>query len=135
MSHTYRADVQRKNEDDEKAQIPGQQCAKENHALLLLEVSIAMQEEESQEKDHHNLYSQRCPTHSADRTPLTLPGTESNCRQIESKEPMTNSYKLHEGQVGMGDSKELPLLEKKSFMSSFVGISYKISHQFITIFI
>jgi len=42
-----------------------------------------MQEKESQEKDNHNLYSQRCPAHSAGRTLLTLAGTESNCKQRE----------------------------------------------------
>lgn len=71
-----RADIQWKNEDDEKAQIPSQQCAKENHALLLLEVSIAMQEEQSQEKDHNNLYSQRCPAHSVLSLLLRLMATQ-----------------------------------------------------------
>jgi len=44
-----------------------------------------MQEKESQEKDNHNLYSQRCPAHSAGRTLLTLAGTESNCKQREKE--------------------------------------------------
>lgn len=46
-----------------------------------------MEEKESQEKDNHNLYSQRCPAHSVGRTPLTLPGTESNCKQRERQRP------------------------------------------------
>lgn len=52
---TDRADVQGEDEDDEEAQVPGEQRAEQNHALLLPEVAIAMQQEQRQEEDHHDL--------------------------------------------------------------------------------
>lgn len=45
MEHTDRADIQRQDEDDEKAQVPGQKSTKQHHTLLFTEVSIAMQQE------------------------------------------------------------------------------------------
>lgn len=65
VAWTNRADVQRQDEDDEEAQVPGEQRAEQDHTLLLFKVSIPVQEEESQKKDDHNLDGQRRPTHSA----------------------------------------------------------------------
>lgn len=73
---TNRADVQRKNEDDEETQVPGQQGAKQHHPLLLTEVCIAMQQEQSQEEHHHYLNAQRSPTHPASLTALSTAVTE-----------------------------------------------------------
>ena len=58
-----RGDVQRQDEHDEEAEVPGQQGAKQHHALLLPEVSVAVEQEEGQEEDHHDLQAQRRPTH------------------------------------------------------------------------
>lgn len=55
MARTNRADVQREDEDDEEAQVPGEQRAEQDHTLLLFKVSIPMQEEKSQKKDDHDL--------------------------------------------------------------------------------
>lgn len=74
---TDRADVQRQNEDDEKAQVPGQQCAKQHHALLLLEVSIPVQQEQRQEEHHHDLDTQSSPAHPA---PLLSAATKKPAR-------------------------------------------------------
>lgn len=67
LAWTNRADVQREDEDDEEAQIPGKQCAEQDHTLLLFKVSIPVQEEKSQKKDNDYLDGQRRPAHSAPR--------------------------------------------------------------------
>lgn len=58
-----RGDVERQDEDDEEAEVPGQQRSKQDHPLLLPEVSVAMQQEECQEEHHHHLHAQRRPAH------------------------------------------------------------------------
>lgn len=62
---THRANVQRQDEDDEEAQVPGQQGAKQHHALLLPEVSVAVQQKEGQEEDHHDGDAQSGAAHPA----------------------------------------------------------------------
>jgi len=62
---THRADIQRQDEDDEEAQVPGQQRAEQNHALLLPEVSVAVQQEQRQEQDHHDHQAQSGAAHHA----------------------------------------------------------------------
>lgn len=79
---TDRADVQRQNEDDEKAQVPGQQRAEQDHALLLLEVAIAVQQEERQEEHHHDLDAQRGPAHPA-RPLLSSHGETCEGRRLD----------------------------------------------------
>lgn len=92
ISHTFklvvwtnRADVQREDEDDEEAQVPGEQRAEQYHALLLLKVSIPMQKEKSQKKDHHNLDAQRRPAHSVPLIPC--------CKATWETEEEKNRYK------------------------------------------
>lgn len=61
---SYRADVKWQDEDDEEAEVPGQQGPQEDHPLLLSQISITLQEEECQEKDDNNHDSQRSTAHS-----------------------------------------------------------------------
>lgn len=60
----YRADIKWQDEDDEEAEVPGQQGSQEDHPLLLSQISIALQEEECQEKNNNNHDSQRSTAHS-----------------------------------------------------------------------
>lgn len=62
---TNRADVQREDEDDEEAKVPGHQRAKQNHPLLLPEVSVPVQQEQSQEEDQDDLHAECRATHGA----------------------------------------------------------------------
>lgn len=65
---SYRADVERQDEDDEEAEVPGQQRPQQDHPLLLPQVSIALEEEEGQEENHHDHDGQRSTTHGDERT-------------------------------------------------------------------
>lgn len=60
----YRADVKWQDEDDEEAEVPGQQGPQEDHPLLLPHVSIALQEEKCQEKHNNNHDSECSAAHS-----------------------------------------------------------------------
>lgn len=60
---SYRADIKGQDEDDEEAEVPGQQCSEQNHPLLLPQISKALQKVEGQEENKHNHDSQRSPTH------------------------------------------------------------------------
>lgn len=59
-----RADIEWQDEDDEEAEVPGQQRTQQDHPLLLPQVSIALEEVEGQEENNHNHDSQRSTTHS-----------------------------------------------------------------------
>lgn len=61
---SYRADVKWQDEDDEEAEVPGQQGSQEDHPLLLSQISITLQEEECQKKNDNNHDSQRSTAHS-----------------------------------------------------------------------
>lgn len=60
---SYRADVKGQDENDEEAEVPGQQGSQEDHPLLFSQICIALQEEECQEKNDNNHDSQRSTTH------------------------------------------------------------------------
>lgn len=62
----YRADVKWQDEDDEEAEVPGQQGPQEDHPLLLSHVSIALQEVKCQEK-HNNNHDSECSAAHSDR--------------------------------------------------------------------
>lgn len=71
---SYRADVKWQDEDDEEAEVPGQQGSQEDHPVLLSQISIALQEEECQEKNDNNHDSQRSAAHSD--------GPMGSCREV-----------------------------------------------------
>lgn len=60
---SYRADVERQDEDDEEAEVPGQQRPQQDHPLLLPQVSIALEEVEGQEENNYDHDGQRSSTH------------------------------------------------------------------------
>jgi len=60
---SYRADVERQDEDDEEAEVPGQQRSQEDHPLLPPQISIALEEVEGQEENNNHHDSQRSATH------------------------------------------------------------------------
>lgn len=60
---SYRADVERQDEDDEEAEVPGQQRSQEDHPLLPPQISIALEEVEGQEENNYHHDSQRSATH------------------------------------------------------------------------
>ncbi|TNN80642.1 hypothetical protein EYF80_009150 [Liparis tanakae] len=51
------------DEDDEKAEVPGQQRSQEDHPLLPPQISIALEEVEGQEENNYHHDSQRSATH------------------------------------------------------------------------
>lgn len=65
---SYRADVKWQDEDDEEAEVPGQQRSQQDHPLLPPQVSIALEEVEGQEENNYNYNSQRSTTHSDEST-------------------------------------------------------------------
>lgn len=65
---SYRADVQRQDEDDEETEVPGQQRPQQDHPLLLPQVSIAVEEVKGQEENTHNHNSQCSTTHGDEET-------------------------------------------------------------------
>ncbi len=60
---SYRADIERQDEDDEEAEVPGQQRPQQDHPLLLPQVSIALEEVEGQEENNYDRDGQRSTTH------------------------------------------------------------------------
>lgn len=60
---SYRADIKWQDEDDEEAEVPGQQCPRQDHPLLLPQISITLEEEEGQEENNHNHDNQSGPVH------------------------------------------------------------------------
>ena len=61
---SYRADIEWQNENDEEAEVPGEQRPEQDQPLLLPQIPIALEEVEGQEKDNHDHNSQRSTTHS-----------------------------------------------------------------------
>lgn len=60
---SYRADIKWQDENDEEAEVPGQQGSQEDHPMLFSQICIALQEEECQEKNDNNHDSQRSTAH------------------------------------------------------------------------
>lgn len=50
----YRADIKWQDEDDEEAEIPGQQRPWQDHPVLPPQISISLEEVEGQKEDDHN---------------------------------------------------------------------------------
>lgn len=59
-----RADIKWQDEDDEEAEVPGQQRPQQHQPLLLSQVSIALEEVEGQEENNDDHDGQRSATHS-----------------------------------------------------------------------
>lgn len=60
---SYRAHIKWQDEDDEEAEVPGQQRPQQHHTLLLPQISITLEEEEGQEENNHNHDNQSGPVH------------------------------------------------------------------------
>lgn len=65
---SYRADIEWQDEDDEEAEVPGEQRPEQNHPLLLPQISIVLEEVEGQEEDDHDHDGQRSTAHTDGRT-------------------------------------------------------------------
>lgn len=87
---TYRADIQGKDEDDEEAEIPGQEGPEQHQWVLLAEVSIAMQEKKWQEEDQHNLDTQGSTAHPVAAIPTYCAITFTHCLSVCLCEPCTD---------------------------------------------
>lgn len=60
---SYRADIKRQDEDDEEAEVPGQQRPRQDHPLLLPQISITLEQEEGQEENNHKHDNQSGSVH------------------------------------------------------------------------
>lgn len=54
MMISYRADIKWQDEDDEEAEVPGQQRPQQDHPLLFPQISIALEEVEGQEENNYD---------------------------------------------------------------------------------